>query len=760
MLEFSCVTLLLVLLCLPCKKDLRIHHTGWMLLLVSVCVPFQVVAGGALFEASAQSSIDVERAARPELHATRTEEPIVIDGRLDEPVWERAEMATGFIQSFPATGAPATERTVARVVYDDENLYIGAVCYDSEPDRIFTLSLRQDFESHNSDVFGITLDTFLDRRNAFMFLINPGGALWEAQNFNDSRHTDVAWEGIVELKTLIHDEGWNVEFAIPLSTLRFDPGQPTQSWGLNFLRRVRRKNEDAYWAPLDKRNRLHRMSRAGTLHGLKGLRGGRNLSIKPYGLAAREKLGSRGGDPHIELNAGLDAKYGITSGLTLDLTYRTDFSQVEVDQEQINLTRFPLFFPEKRDFFIENSGIFNFGDLRERNYRTGSTLKDFTLFHSRRIGLDNEGRPIPIVGGGRLTGRTGAYEFGVLDMQTRSDAGLPPENFAVARIRRNVGSSDLGAILINRQATSGPTRYNRSFGVDANIRPFRNLVVNSYIARTEDSQVEGDSWAGRVYVGWRDSIWDTSFFLKHVGDAFLPRVGFVRRRGIRHGYATIGAHPRPNIPHVQEMNPYAEIHYITNLDGDLETRTESVGLGYEFLDGGRLNYQINRRFEQLFEVFEIHPGVRILPGSYEFWEGIASYRSAGSRSFSGEVALSWGEFFNGDKTTLDLSARWRPNPHWMLEVFGQRNNVVLPQDTFTADVYGLRLDLGFTTRVFFDALIQYNAAIEETIVNLRFNIIHSALSDLFVVYNERRNVRSGNPIDQVFTVKVTRLFAF
>jgi hypothetical protein len=419
-----------------------------------------------------------------------------------------------------------------------------------------------------------------------------------------------------------------------------------------------------------------------------------------------------------------------------------------------------LFFPEKRDFFIENSGIFNFGDVRERNYRTGSTLRDFTLFHSRRIGLDDEGRPIPIVGGGRMTGRTGAYELGFLDIQTRAAPGWPPENFAVARLRRNIGASDLGAIFINRRATSGATAYNRSYGLDANLRLFRNLAINTYIARTDDSRIKGDSRAGRLYVGWRDRIWDTSFFLKHVGDAFVPRVGFVRRRGVRHGYVTFGAHPRSGIPHVQEMNPYAELHYITNLDGVLETKTTTFGLATEFLDGGRLDYQVNEHFERLFEVFEIRPGSGIQPGSYEFLDGRIAYRSAGSRSISGEVALTRGGFFNGAKTTLDLSARWRPSHHLMVDVFGQRNQVVLPQDRFTADVYGMRLDLGFTPRVFLDALIQYNTATEDTIVNLRFNFIHAPLSDLFVVYNERRDVHGGSPIDRVLTVKFTRLFAF
>ncbi|HKJ03092.1 MAG TPA: DUF5916 domain-containing protein, partial [Longimicrobiales bacterium] len=295
--------------------------------------------------AQSASAIDVEAAPRPEAVAVRATTPVVLDGVLDEAAWADAQVLGGFVQSRPDRGYPATERTEVRILYDDEFLYVGAELYDREPDKLVIPSLEQDFESGNSDIFGITLDTFLDRRNAFMFLVNPKGAVKEAQDFDDSRQENAAWEGIFEVRTRTHDRGWTVEWAIPFTTLRFDPSKDTQAWGMNLMRRIRRKNEESYWAPIDQRDRIHKMSKAGTLRGLSGIHAGRNLIVKPYAVTTHADGGAAAGTGDWTGDGGLDMKYGLTSRLTLDLTYRTDFSQVEVDQERVNLTRFSLFFP-------------------------------------------------------------------------------------------------------------------------------------------------------------------------------------------------------------------------------------------------------------------------------------------------------------------------------------------------------------------------------------------------------------------------------
>ncbi|MCU0647633.1 MAG: carbohydrate binding family 9 domain-containing protein, partial [Gemmatimonadaceae bacterium] len=380
--------------------------------------------------------IDPEREARPVGHPTRTTSRITIDGVLNEADWATAERLGDFVQQLPQTGMPARFPTVVRVLYDADHLYIGAINYDPEPHKAITTGLERDFQGVTSDVFGVVFDTFLDRRNSFLFLINPHGAVRDEQTFNDSRNIVEAWEGIVAVRTTFTDSAWIAEVEIPLKTLRFDAHKGVQDWGVNFIRRVRRVNETSYWSPLERQYRVHRMSKAGTLSGLSGLEQGRNLQVKPFVTGANSEgaqvpASARGaaGD------GGLDLKYGLSPSMTLDATINTDFSQVEVDQEQVNLTRFSLFFPERREFFLENAGSFTFGDVQERNYRMGAGLRDFTFFNSRQIGLTGDGRPLPIIGGGRVSGRMGNWEVGLLDMQTQAALGNPAENFGVVRAK-------------------------------------------------------------------------------------------------------------------------------------------------------------------------------------------------------------------------------------------------------------------------------------------------------------------------------------
>ena len=707
--------------------------------------------------------IDVETAPRPEARVTRTDARITIDGIPDEAAWAEAEEISGFIQNVPSTGMPATERTVVRVLYDRERLYISAVCYDSDMNGLIVPSLEQDFETHDSDMFGVTIDTYLDRRNAFMFLFNPGGAIKDGQVFDNSRNYNLPWEGVMDWKVAVLDSAWTVEMAIPFTTLRFAETPGEQSWGFQFSRRIRRKNEDAYWAPLARRELIHKMSRAGTIHGFQGLRSGRNVSVKPY-VTASDASGSltSSGAGDSGFDGGFDVKWGITPRMTADATFRTDFSQVEVDQERVNLTRFSLFFPEKRDFFLENAGTFTFGDVTERNVRMGSSLSDFTLFHSRRIGLDDDGLPIPILGGGRLTGQAGAWNVGLLEMQTRSQRGYPAENFAVARVRRNVlGDSDVGAILVNRQSTDGAGTFNRSWGVDANLHLLGNLLVNSYLAGTDDSSAPaGDRWAGRLSLAWRDRLWDVSSFVKQVGSAFDPGVGFVQRAGIRETYATVGAHPVPSIPTLQELNPYGEIDYVTDPDGGVLTRRAAAGLAVDFRDGGSFQASFADRFERLDRDFTVRTDAVVPAGDYAFAESRVSYQSSAGRRFSGSVELTSGGYFSGDRTSVGLGVLWRVDEHLAFDLFADRNEITLPDAAFTADVYGGRLNWALSTRFFTTAFVQYNAQSDVVFTNLRLNYIHAPLSDLFLVYTERRSADTGDVLDRLFSFKVTKLVSF
>ena len=712
--------------------------------------------------------VDVEAAPRPEAHAVRATGAIQVDGHLDEDDWDRATVLTGFVQSQPDRGFPATQETVVRVLYDDDHIYFGIENYDDRPEELVVTTLERDFGGRSTrefDVVAISLDTFLDRRNAFMFHVNPAGAVRDAQVFDDSRNQNAAWRGAWEAATSVSDSGWVAEVAIPLSTLRFDPEREIQDWGLNIMRRTRRLNEDSYWAPLDRRDPVHRMSKAGTLRGLEGLQGGRDLRVKPY-LATGHAEGV--GVDEVELGgsvkAGGDLKWGLTPQLTLDLTVNTDFSQVEVDQERVNLSRFSLFFPEQRDFFVENSGSFSFGDQSDRGLRSGSSLRDFTLFHSRAIGLSDAGTPLPMLGGARLTGRTGPYEVGLLNMQTRQAEGGEPENFSVARLRRSVGEgSDFGFLVANRQATGSDRDggYNRSFGADANLRLLGNLIVNAYIAGTDEAGGGDDNRAGRVAVGWRDTFLNTSAFVRHIGADFNPGIGFVRRPGSRHHYGTLGVHPRPDWPYIQELGPYLEVHYITDPSSTLETRTQTLGVDVDFLDGGSLGLRASDRFERLHEPFRIQSGASVAPGDYSFREVSATYQTSGARSLSGRLQLTGGDFFNGSRRSAAVSGDWQPDPRLALNGSVDVNYVSLPDTpSFTADVFGARVRYAHSTRSFASAGVQYNSATEELVTSLRTNFIHAPLSDLFLVFTERRNLDAGTTLERIVSLKVTRTVPF
>jgi len=730
--------------------------------------------------------IDPLAMPRPELRAVRTDRAPVIDGRLDDTAWARADSTDGtFIQTQPSPGYPSAERTVIRILYDDRALYVSAVLYDAHPDQLIVPGLEQDYDTHSSDIFAIALDTYHDRSNGFLFAVNPAGAIFDAQTFNDQRDVVRAWEGIVEARTTVNDKGWIVEMAIPFATLRFNPSRADQVWGLNFSRRIRRLNEDSNWAPVPRQFRLYKFSLAGTLVGLRNLPEGRNLWVKPYVMADRMG-GLRNGGGSTSGHVGLDAKWGLTPRMTLDLTANTDFSQVEVDAEQVNLTRFSLFFPEKRDFFLENQGTFAFQDVSIRNYRTGSSPRNFKLFHSRRVGLSPERTPLPIGGGARLTGKIGdRIEVGFLEMQTRStDGGMsraatgspapvgappgalfPAENFGVARVKAHLtGDAELGAMFVNRQQTAGSAHdYNRAFGLDGNLTLLHNLILSAYVARTDERNPTGDSRTAAMFqAAWRDPLWDVSVLAKHVGEDFNPGMGFVDRRGVRRLFATVGAHPQPHLSHIVEVNPYVDLDVFTNLRGALETRSIKPGVSVLFGDGGTVSVEVSDRYERLFEPTRI-AGAEVASGTYRWRETTARYVAAGSHRLSGVFSVSRGDFYDGRRTSLSATTRVRPNAHFSLDLAAQHNDLELGGTAFTADLFSARFRWARDVRTFFMAFVQYNQATDELITNARFNFIHAPLSDLFLVYTERRTFADGavrTLLERGLTLKVTKLVSF
>lgn len=739
------------------------HHPT----LISAAATIAIVLLPALAYGQGQSgdNVNPERMPRPEIRAVRAPSRIEVDGRVDEPAWAAAIPITEFIQSQPNTGAPATERTVARVLYDDGHLYVSAVCYDSDLNGLVIKTIERDYPnvlSEDMDSFGMSFDTFLDRRSSFLFFINPRGGIKDGQTFNDGTTRDYGWDGIVDVRTSVHDSGWSVEIAIPWTTLRFDPTRDPQSWGVNFLRRVRRKNEVAYWAPLARRDRIFLMSQAGTLLGLPRVPPGRNIWVKPFALARRATgrtfapadTGNHG-------DGGLDVKFGITPRTTLDLTWRTDFSDADVDQEQINLTRFPTFFPEQREFFLENSGTFTFGDVTAPGApRSGTSLRDFTLFHTRSIGL-RSGRRVPLFGGGRLTGRAGAYEFGLLDVQSEPFEGAPAENFSVVRVRRNLlGNADVGVLAMNRQATGNDTTgaFNRSVGADLNLRLAQFLFINSYVAHTRTPA--GSDEAARLSLGWRDPVWNAGAMVRHVGNDFTPGMGFIRRRGVRQYYATAGAHPRVGIPGILEVNPFVEADYLTDLNGQRLTWDGTVGFGTTFRDGGILSLRFDDLRERLEQPFTVRPGVIVPIGDYHYRDASANYTASDGRMISGNLGVSGGGYYDGNRFTVNGAVSWQPDYHLTLDASVARNAVSVRGTDFTADLYTARIRYAYSTRLYLGAFVQYNADADQVVTNVRLNFIHAPLSDFFLVLTERRDVRADVVLERVVTAKLTKLLAF
>ncbi|MEE8349558.1 MAG: DUF5916 domain-containing protein [Acidobacteriota bacterium] len=687
--------------------------------------------------------------------ALRIEGKIVIDGRFDEEEWSLAQPAADFIQNDPDMGESATERTEVRILYDDENLYIGASCFDSQgAEGLVVTEMRRDYGPRENDHFSMVFDTFDDNRNGFIFGVNPSGAQRDGQVGGDGAEISFDWDGIWDVKTSVSEMGWQIEAVIPLTTLRFREVE-RQVWGVNFGRRIRRKNESTYWSPIPRPHTMSRVSYAGTLEGINGMHQGRNIYIKPY--LSTPVVRKEGDDVDVLPEIGLDAKLAVTSNLTLDLTVNTDFAQVEADQQQINLTRFSLFFPEKREFFLENASIFEFGKSMRRFGRESS--RDIIPFFSRRIGI-SEGGLVPILAGARLTGKVGQYTLGFLSIQADDFQETPSTNFTVGRISRELfRNSDVGGIFINKQERDGD--FNRTFGVDANFKFFNYLDVVPFVLKTETPGQEGRDMAVNLSVAWNDPFWDIQGEYLDIEENFNPEVGFVPRTGIRKSRGKLGIRPRPGewIPFIRQFQPFVEMNYITDQQNVLQTRTLSSAVSVQFQNSSNLRIGYVANFERLDEPFEIRDDQEIPIGDYQFNEIGIAYTGDRSRMFSGQAEVRWGDFFKGEKTSYELGLRFQPSRQFNADVSWDHDDITLPSGDFTTDLATTRLLYSFTTKMFLTALIQYNGTVDEIESNIRFNWIYQPLSDLFLVYNERRAI-GGEVLERALIAKITYIFDF
>ncbi|MBI2820916.1 MAG: carbohydrate binding family 9 domain-containing protein [Acidobacteria bacterium] len=713
----------------------------------------------SLLALSAATAHAAEEESEKKMRARPTERPITVDGRLDEPEWALAEPATDFLQSEPHEGKLATDRTEVRVLFDKDNLYFGVYCYQAT-DKIVVTELKRDFTSDQSDSLGIVLDPLHDHRNGFVFFVNPGSAMEDVQTGGDGREMNRNWDAVWHASAKVVEDGWTVEVAIPFKSLGFT-SKTDRVIGINFKRKVRHKNESSYWNLVPRRFRLNRVSLAGVLLGLQEVRTGHNFRVKPFVTSSlaqrRDEVGSR---ESFDVESGVDLKYKVNQGLTLDLTYNTDFSQVEVDTQQINLTRFGLFFPEKRDFFLENASFFDFGDVpSERNPRSRS--EDTQLFYSRRIGLSAAGGPLPLLGGVRLSGRAGPFALGMLNIQQEESGAFSSNNFTVTRVRRNVfRQSDIGAIFVNRQG-GGSHDYSRAYGVDANLLFSQRFTIHSFLAGTQSPGIEGRNLQTKVSSKWDNGFWYMQTLFADIGENFRPEVGFVPRAGVRNYQFNIGFKPRTRgNGYIREFHPHTNTKYFTDRDNRVLTKEGHHGFEVFFRDGGKVEVAFNPHFERLRAPFRIAPRVTIPIGDYYFNDYYLEYNSDRSRLLSGAARMTLGSFYDGDRTSAVFSATLSVKPHLLADVSYERNTVDVKAGKFQADLYGWRFRYSFNPRMFVDAFVQYNTSTGKVLTNVRFNLEHRPLSHISVVWTEDRGVRLDEDLARALIVKYTHLLQF
>ena len=758
-------------------------------------------------EPAAAEMRELTAAGFPFARALQVGEPPVVDGDvLNDASYADARLATGFVQSRPFEGEPASERTEVRIVYTEDTLYFGVVCYTDDPATIIVADSRRDSELTETDSFQIILDTYHDGLNGFVFGTNPAGVEYDGQVTNEGQGSgrfggggsgrpsnsrqqrgsgggfNLNWDGVWQVATRVTDVGWTAEIAIPFRTLRYPPAE-VQTWGMNFQRNIRVRNEQAYWSPLPRQFTLNRLSLAGELQGLAVPRQ-RNLQLTPYflGDATRRRESGRTvstGD------WGADLKYSVTPSLTFDATYNTDFAQVEVDDEQVNLDRFTLFFPEKRPFFLENAGLFSVG-------QSGAV----DVFFSRRIGLSEDRAQIPIIGGGRLSGKVGTNtNVGFLNMQTAEFSGAgagapgtPGQNFTVARVRQDLGNrSNLGVMVVNRQAggsLAGEADFNRSYAVDGRWGIGQGGTVSGFVARTETpaSRVaelarrgrlkggEGDVHAYAFSAQHRSAVARLSLGYTEVAPNFNPEVGFLARRSYRRMNGSVFTTLRPdNFWGVHEFRPHISHNTVFDFDsGWQETQFTHIDNHIEWRNGYEIHTGMNITRERVFESFPIFPDVTVPLGRYDHREA----QIAGNTNLGAPVSFNInaivGGLFGGDRVTMTPSVAARAGETFNALLEWSYNDLKLPGGDFTTNLWRLRVSYSFTTRMFFQALVQRNDRDAIWSSNLRFGLLSDANSGLFIVYNDidpidslldsRRFDEERMATGRTLTIKYSHLF--
>ena len=704
------------------------------------------------------------------MSAARVSEGLSAANWRDPLVWGDAEVISNFIQSWPLEGAPASEHTEVRVAYDEEAIYVGAWLYDSEPSQIVVGEQRRDANLTRFDAFLLILDTYHDRENGFVFATNPGGIEHDGQVIDEGRQTgrgrggargnrgrqqggaqggfNVNWDGSWTVSTDRDDRGWYAFFRIPFSTLRYGAGSE-QEWGVNFGRYIGRKNEQVYWAPLPRQDNLYRVSYAGVLGEL-NVPAQRLITFTPYALSSAQKVPATGPEVDYPFEVGADAKIGITPALSLDLTVNTDFAQVEVDNEQVDLTRFSLFFPEKRPFFLENAGRFAVGNNQSAQ-----------MFFSRRIGIGEDGAPVPIEWGSRLSGRVADLDVGLIHMRTEAVEGGPTGNgYTVARLARELPNrSGVGVMFTERSTIGDANDHGRTLAVDTNIGIGEFFNFTGVLGATSSS-VPGEASLSDareaiiLAASYRDSDWQLTGSYDRIGANFNPEVGFLRRSDFQQVSGTVRRNIRvPGVDWLRELRPHTSYSTSYGLENGLrETATWHLDLHLVWEDGALLSPATDWIYDGLTDPLRLATGVNdegdrtfveVAPGEYSGWLFNPRYTTSTQAPVVWNTILSIGQFFSGTRkggsTTLSFQLGGALAGALGLEY--NRIELPGPEGKFDATLLSSRVGYSFSPTLYIQSLVQYNTQTAVWSGNLRFGWVDTAGTGLFIVFNERQSER-------------------
>ncbi len=662
------------------------------------------------------SADDIERRR---IVAVKIGTPPKIDGNLDDPIWEKAQPSGGFTQSKPDIGQPMSQLTIVRVLYDDENIYVGFQCYDSEPEKVIGTETRRDYPVWSvNDYIRFVLDTHHDLRTGYYFGTNPVGAQVDARITDNSRYRS-SWDAVWDCAATRHSEGWSAEFSIPFRQLRFSP-KSKHVWGFNCARTIRRTNEEGYWFFTSTTSDITIISRAGELVGIENIPQGHQLELRPAVVGGVETNYDGKTDVNSVKKPSLDIKYGLTSGLTLDATINTDFAQVEASEEQVNLSRFDISSTEKRPFFLEGVGIFD---------------TPISLFYSRRIGGEDD-KEVPILGGLKLTGKMGKQSLGLLSIQTDAVDEIPSTNFSAFRVQRDIlRSSSVGLLFLNKALWEGE-EDNQTFGVDLRFNPTAEANISGSLARTWTDGLHDKDMAGRINGGWRTEFTRIDVSLMDIQQNFNPEMGFIPRTDIRVGSS------RASRTFLIHRGMFRSVlfsgRYQVSQDhlGQLQDRDSRLSAGIELETGDLAEIRFDRSWEYLDEDWEIQKGIIIPAGTYR-WNRYSVRMDTDARRWL-RIGGSFrnGEYYNGDRQSLLLRGHIRPVPQLLITGDYSWNFVDLPDGDFITSAVNSRYTYSFSPDFFIKLFLQWNDDEETIRGNLLLRYTYQPGSDFYIVYNE------------------------